>query len=391
MKAKGRRGAKVGAARRRPYAPQGSPTPIFVSRRTILVLGIIGIAFLAFVLYAAPIIPTVAFGGVTLALILSYPVGALSRVMPRGIAILITVLALIGAVALAFVVLIPLLIRQLSNFDLITPEILQSANNLIMGVSDFFENTDLPVVIPDNFVSNLVNDLLERTQELVERTIRGLFGLVSSAFSFGVALFGILFVAVYLLVDVRKAKAAYLKIVPGRYRRDARSLWDSFGLSLSRYLGGLLFIVVVQGVLSGVALYLLGVPYFILLGAWVSLTAIIPYLGAFLGGIPAVVIALILTSPTTAVLTVIVYIAIQQLEGNLLTPRIQGRAVQVHPIIVLLAVIGGGQLAGLAGILFAVPTLAVAKVSIDFLRARVRTKPEEMELPGVGSRDDCRE
>ncbi len=373
----------LGASRRRPYVPHGSPTPIFVSRRALLVLGVVGMALLAFVLYAAPVVPTVAFGGITLALILSYPVGAMSRIMPRGLAILITVLALLGAVVLAFVVLIPLLIRQLSNFDLITPEILASANGLIMGVSDFFETTDLPVVIPDDFVSNLVNDLLERAQELVERTIRGLFGLVSSAFSVGIALFGILFVAVYLLVDVRKAKAAYLKISPRRYRRDASNLWDSFGLSLSRYLGGLLFIVLIQGVLSGFALYLLGVPFFILLGAWVSLTAIIPYLGAFLGGIPAVIIALIFESPTIAVLTVIAFIAIQQFEGNLLTPRIQGRAVQVHPIIVLLAVIGGGQLAGLVGILFAVPTLAVVKVSIDFLRLRVRAKPEGPEPPDV--------
>ncbi len=383
MKAKGsksRRGIRTG--RRAPYVPKGGPTPIYISRRAALVFGIVGLAALALVIYAAPIIPTVAFGGITLALILSYPVAALSRVMPRGIAIFITVLALLGAIVLAFVVLIPLLIRQLSNFDLITPAIIASANDLIMSVSDFFENTDLPVVIPDDFVSNLVSNLLERAQELVERTIRGLFGLVSSAFSFGVAVFGILFVAVYLLVDVRKVKAAYLKTVPRRYRRDARSLWESFGLSLSRYLGGLLFIVVIQGVISGFALYLLGVPYFILLGVWVSLTAIIPYLGAFLGGIPAVVIALIFTTPTTAVLTVIVYIAIQQIEGNLLTPRIQGRAVQVHPIIVLLAVIGGGQLAGLVGILFAVPTLAVVKVFVDFLRLRVKT-----EGSGVGSRE----
>lgn len=380
--AKGWRGAR--ASRRRPYVPKGVPTPIYVSRRVALAAGIVGAVLLALLLYAAPILPAIAFGGITLALILSYPVAAMSRVMPRGLAILITVLAFLGAIVLAFVVLVPMLIRQLSNFDLITPEIIAGANNFITGASDYFENTDLPVVIPDNFASNLVNDLLERTQQLVERTIRGLFGIVSSAFSLGIALFGILFVAVYLLVDARKAKAAYLKIVPRTYRRDASGLWDSFGLSLSRYLGGLLFIVVIQGVFSGFALYLLGVPYFIILGAWVSLTAIIPYLGPFLGGIPAVIVALIFTSPTTAVLTVVVYIAIQQLEGNLLTPRIQGSAVRVHPIIVLLAVIGGGQLAGLVGILFAVPTLAVVKVFVDFLRARVRTRPEESA--GAGSR-----
>jgi predicted PurR-regulated permease PerM len=168
-------------------------------------------------------------------------------------------------------------------------------------------------------------------------------------------------------------KAAFLQAAPKRYRRDALQLWEAFGVSLSRYLGGLLFVVVIQGVLAGLALWILGVPYAILLGAWVSLTAIIPYLGAFLGGIPAVLVALIFEGPTTAVLTVVAYVLIQQLEGNFLTPRIQGRALHMHPIIVLLAVIGGGQLAGLLGVIFAVPTLAVLRVFFDFFRARIRT------------------
>ena len=164
-------------------------------------------------------------------------------------------------------------------------------------------------------------------------------------------------------------------------RRDARELWDAFGFSLSRYLGGLLFVVVVQGVLATLALQILGVPYAILLGVWVSITAIIPYLGPFLGAIPAIIVALTFGSSTfesnttTAVLTVIAYILIQQFEGNFLTPRVQGQALHVHPIFVLLAVVGGGQLAGLAGIIFAVPTLAILRVFFDFFRARLRTPP----------------
>jgi predicted PurR-regulated permease PerM len=141
-------------------------------------------------------------------------------------------------------------------------------------------------------------------------------------------------------------------------------------------------VVMIQGLLAAVALYFLGVRYAILLGVWVSVTAIIPYLGAFLGGIPAVLVALVFGSSvfesntTTAILTVVAYVLIQQFEGNFLTPRIQGQALQVHPIIVLLAVIAGGELAGLAGIIFAVPTLAVFRVLFDFFRVRLRTNPE---------------
>src|SRR3712207_5889567 len=107
-------------------------------------------------------------------------------------------------------------------------------------------------------------------------------------------------------------------------------------------------------------------------------TCALPIFGAFLGAIPAIVVALIFESPTVAVLTVVAYVLIQQLEGNFLTPRIQGQALHLHPIIVLLAVIGGGQIGGLAGVIFAVPTLAILRVFFDFFRTRVRTDRDPM-------------
>ena len=127
----------------------------------------------------------------------------------------------------------------------------------------------------------------------------------------------------------------------------------------------------IQGALSALALYILGVPYAVLLGAWVAVTAVIPYIGAWLGAVPAVALALSV-SPTTALLTAGVFLVIQQLEGNILTPRIQGEALRVHPILIFLAVLAGGELAGIPGVIFAVPTLAVLRVLFDFFRARLR-------------------
>jgi predicted PurR-regulated permease PerM len=182
-----------------------------------------------------------------------------------------------------------------------------------------------------------------------------------------------LFVAVYLLTNVRRIKATYLVMIPVRYRRDARDLWDAFAFSLSRYLAGLGFVAFVQGALSAIGLFFLGVPYALLLGTWVALVSIIPYLGAFLGAIPAVVLALF-QSPTTALLTVILYVLIQQLEGNVLTPRIQGQTLRVPAVLIFLAVIAGGEIAGLLGVIFAVPIVAVLRVLFDFFRVRLRTR-----------------
>jgi predicted PurR-regulated permease PerM len=353
--------------------PARAPTPIFVPPRVMAIIVVLGIAALAYVLYAAPSILIVALGGTALAILLSFPVRALRQVMPRGLAILVTFLGMIGLVTLALVFLVPLLVRQLRNFILITPAIANNANNFLLGLIEPLAESGLLPIPAEDVMAGLVQNLFDRAREIIEGMLGGLVGFISGALNFGIVVFGMIFVAAYLLADVRKVKATFLKAAPKRYRRDALDLWDAFGVSLSRYLGGLLLVVVIQGVLAGLALWILGVPYAILLGAWVSLTAIIPYLGAFLGGIPAVLVALVFESPTIAVLTVVAYVLIQQLEGNFLTPRIQGRALHVHPIIVLLAVIGGGQLAGLAGVVFAVPALAVVRVFFDFFRARIRT------------------
>ena len=374
-------GGEERAGRRGTQRRGRTPTPIFVSPRVAAVLAVLGVAALAYVLYAAPSILVVALGGTALAVVLSFPVRALSHVMPRGPAILLTFLGLLGMVALALGYLVPLLVQQMSRLIVRTPDIANSANRLLIDTIAFLDERELlPGSDPEAFGRELVTDLFDRAQNLTENLLRDLIVFIPQVFNFGIILFAVLFVAAYLLVDVRKVKAAYLRAAPRRYRHDARDLWDAFGFSLSRYLGGLLFVAVVQGVLAGVALWVLGVPFALLLGVWVSITAIIPYLGAFLGAIPAVVLAFF-QSPTTGILALVAYVLIQQLEGNYLTPRIQGQALHVHPILVLLAVIGGGQLAGLAGVIFAVPTLAVLRVFYDFFRARVRTSPEAEAPP----------
>jgi predicted PurR-regulated permease PerM len=370
-----------GKGREGKSASGGHMTPIPVPSRVWIGIVVVGVALFALLLYAAPTVPAVALGGVALAIVLSFPVRALSHFMPRGLAILLTVLAMLGLISLGFFFLVPLLIEQLSTLVRTTPRIANSANQLLLDIINALNERQLvPGSDPEEFGRMLVTDLFDRAQNLTENLLRSILGFIPRAFNFGVTLFGIIFVAIYLLVDVRKVKAALLKSVPAHYRHDARDLWEAFGESLSRYLGGLVFVVMIQGVLAAAALYLLGVRYAILLGVWVSVTAIIPYLGAFLGGIPAVIVALVFGSPhfesstTTAILTIVAYVLIQQLEGNFLTPRIQGQALHVHPILVLLAVIAGGELAGLAGVVLAVPALAVVRVLFDFFRVRLLRK-----------------
>jgi predicted PurR-regulated permease PerM len=154
---------------------------------------------------------------------------------------------------------------------------------------------------------------------------------------------------------------------------DVRGRQDALGYSLSRYLGGVAVLCLIEGALSTLTLVLLGVPYALALGAWAAVTAAIPYVGTWIGLAPALLVALTV-SPLTALLALVLYNVIWNVQGTLITPRIQGRNLGVHPVLVFLAVVVGGGLAGLAGALLALPTLAVLRVLFDFLRVRLTTE-----------------
>jgi predicted PurR-regulated permease PerM len=363
-------------------APQGAPasslravpTPIPISSRTRnLLIGAIVVA-LILVIWAAPTILTISLGGVFLALILSFPVRLQTKVMPRGAAIALTLLALIALLVLTVLVVIPVLINQLSGLIASIPGLATAGDQLLRDLIRPFQERGLVSANTDAVIDNLRNSVITRASQIATGLLDDLFGAVTSFVDIAVKAFGIVFVAIYLLADTARIKAATLRLVPPAYHRDVLALWEEFGVSLSRYLSGLTISLLAQGVLSGLALWILGVPYPLLLGAWVSVTAIIPYLGAFLGSIPAIILGFV-QSPVTGLLTIVLYIAIQQLESNVLTPRIQGQAVRVHPIIILLGVIAASEIDGVRGAIFAVPTLAVLRVLLDFLSVRIRVQP----------------
>lgn len=347
------------------------PTPIWITPRARWVLIGAVIVALLLLLRGAPEVLTVALGGFTLALVFSFPVRFLARFMPRGLAILATFFVLIGAITIALLILVPILIEQLTVLIADTPAIAAWVEQRLYDVLEPLQQRGWLTSEPEKLLADAYDALIARAQTVTQMALSSLLSWATQIVTTLFQAFGVIFVAVYLLSDTRKLKAAYLWAIPTAYRFDARELWEEFGTSLSRYLTGLAIVVVIQGVVSGIALTFLGVPYAIVLGAWVAITAVLPYIGAWLGAIPAVIIAAFI-SPKTAILTVLAFVVIQQLEGNVLTPRIQGDALRVHPILVFLAVIAGSQLAGLTGAIFAVPTLAVSRVLVDFLRRRLR-------------------
>jgi predicted PurR-regulated permease PerM len=329
-------------------------------------------ALLILILWAVPIVPAVALAGFGVALVLSFPVHLFTQAVPRGLAILLSFLILLAVVLLAAYILLPLIVSQAGALVNALPDLVQNLEQYLVRALRVLAERDLLPDTPEAVAARLIGDFRNSLGVISNNVLGHTLGILFGTFSWALTLFAVIYVAASLLANVRPFKAAYLVSVPGRYRHDALEFWDALGHALSRYLGGLGLVLVIQGALSAIGLFLIGVPFSLALGAWVSITAVIPYLGAWLGAIPALLVAFSISSGAS-ILTALLFLAIQQLEGNFLTPRIQAQTIRVPAVLVFLGVLTGGSLAGITGVLLAVPTLATLRVIFDFFRVRLRT------------------
>jgi predicted PurR-regulated permease PerM len=161
-------------------------------------------------------------------------------------------------------------------------------------------------------------------------------------------------------------------------RAVGRRAFDTLGA----YLRGVAIVGLVDGVLIGIGLAVVGVPLAVPLAFLVFLGAFFPIVGAFVSGVFAALVALVSKGPVAALVIVAITVAVQQLEGHVLAPVVLGRAVKLHPVVILLALTGGGVVGGIAGAALAVPAVAVATSVGSYLRNRPTTPPPATGPPG---------
>ena len=353
-------------------------TKIPVSPRTRNILLAIVAGLIVLIFWKAPTLPKLLLTGMAVALVLSFPVKYLSKIIPRGIAIAIVVIALLALLVLGAIVLVPLAVDQLASLAAQAPRLLEEAYGWARRVVENLAARGLLDTTPDKAMADLQQTGAERVNGLLGDVVARAFDTLSGTVGGVFTTLSVILIAAYLLADGERFKLGTIRLLPVQYRDDALVLFSDVVEALSRYLSGLLVSLTFQGVASTVALTLLGVPFAILLGIWTALGAIVPFVGSYIGGIPATIVAFTV-SPTTGILTALAYVLINFTDGNLIAPRVQGNAIRVSPLFIFLAVIAGGQIAGIWGALMAVPTLAVVRVVFDFLMDRVVVVPQTLD------------
>lgn len=191
------------------------------------------------------------------------------------------------------------------------------------------------------------------------------------------------FIVFFLLKDGREVKKMVISFVPNRYFEFTLNLLYKMDLQLGNYLRGQFLDAVLFGALSTFALWILGIPYFYALGAFAGLANLIPYAGPIIGGLAAVVVAL-LTSPDLSLVAsvVIAFVIAKLIDDVLIQPLVVATSVNLHPVIVLLVIIMGGSFFGILGMLLAVPTTGFLKVALEETITTVRQYRFTDNIPG---------
>jgi len=313
------------------------------------------------------------FFAVIISYVLHPLVGLLTRRrVPRGAAVLIiyAVFIVVAAVALANVA--PVFAGQLKEMNERLPGLTMKAQDLVEDVKN---NRSVPEAVRDG-----IGRAVRRAEEGVERLVGNLAGGLGETLDILFAAFIVPFVAFYMLKDFPVIGKAASRLLPERYRRDAAAMLRDIDEALGRYVRGQLAVCLLIGALAYAGYRLIGLELSLLLAGIVAVFNIIPYLGPFFGALPALLVAST-ESLRLVLLAAGVNLAVQVLEGNLISPLVMGRTLRMHPLTIMFVVLLGGEAFGLLGLILAVPAWVVLKVVAQHAAA-FRAKLKESQPSG---------
>ena len=285
----------------------------------------------------------------------------------RGLAVLLIYLVLGALVWGLELLLAPAIVAQALQLSRTLPDVSGQLANLYVGLEHHGTVRLLGYRIN-------VEQSLASLHVSVANILMG--GQVGNVVNLGLGLFGMLFqiflallLCFFFTKDSQRIAALARGLVPVAYRGQFDRIWSDMGVMLLHYLRGQLIICVIIGLAAGLTLWLLRVPYPLALGVVAAITAIVPYLGPFLGAVPAIISAALMHpfSLVRVLLVAVAYTLISNIILNFVYPKVVGDAVRVSPLLVVLAFLSGYSLAGLVGMFIAVPAVAAIKIIYDHL------------------------
>jgi predicted PurR-regulated permease PerM len=303
------------------------------------------------------------------------------RLMKRPLAIALTYLGVLVALLLVVGIFLPVLTDQINGFI----KFVTTAANAPKGPTQYIEG-----LAKQNGLGGLFQRFSDQLDELRKQLGGVLQNLLSSSGQIAISVAGmiaalatVLTLTFFLLLGSERYVNAGVGLFPERHQPLVRRLLSQSAGAISGYITGNLAISVICGITTFIVLVILGMPYAAPLALLVAVLDLIPLVGATLGGALLVIVGLFV-EPWKAVVLLVYIVVYQQVEGSVLQPLVYSKAVQLNGLVILIALLVGGQLLGIPGALLAIPVAEIIRIVVTELVAYRRTAQESKE-PTVAS------
>ena len=364
--------------------------PVIVPRWVQMVVLPLGLLLLWALAKAAGSVLIVLIVASLVALILAPPVRLLEKTVPRGLAILLVYLGGVAVLALSGYLLASPVSTQVTHFERNVPTIVANANHELNNIQNWLTAHGINVHIKkqgQTALQTLQKDVLKRSGDIVSFSR----DLLSGAVTIGFDLVLILVLSIYLLIYGRQIGALVRAVMPpgdGTPEDDYPLLVQH---AVSGYVRGQLLFSLVMGASAAISLTIFGLlgifpdgeRYAVFFGAFYGLMEFIPYIGPIIGPFPAIAVALF-QNPISAVWLIVLFIALQQLEGHVVAPQVFRISLRINPVLIILSLLMGYQLSGIVGSLIALPVIAVIRQTVVYLRRHLVLEPWHVGGAGPG-------
>ena len=320
-------------------------------------VGLLAFIISIYILWQIRQVALLVFASVVLATVLNRVVRLLQRYrLPRGLAIVITVVLLVAIVAGIFAIVVPRLIEQLQQLVKLLPQI--SARVLVWY-------DQVRALIPGQLLQNNrgITNLTQQLQTWLGGLLGNFFAVINNSLAAAINLLLFLVLTIMLLVNPTPYRHTFILAFPAFYRRRVNEILDECENSLVGWIRGTLLAMLVIGVVSFIGLSILGVPLPLVNALIAGLLEFIPNVGPTLSIIPPALLAL-LDAPWKAGAVILLYLGIQQFESLVLVPIIMKQEVDLLPVFTILAVVVFANFFGFLGLFLAIPLLIVCQIWI---------------------------
>ena len=285
-----------------------------------------------------------------------------SHKMPRVLACILTYLIIFGGITLILVFTVPTFSSGISDIVSVVPDIVDNVQDF---AGDFLENLG-----NSNQIENYKNTLLTRIEEVGSSLVNTLpntiwnfgRGVISGATNIILGLM----IGFYLLFDFRKFQGHLLSIIPKRWHSNTKDLMGRINGKLRSYVGGVLLVCFLVFITQSIGFSLAGLKAPLLFALFCAITDVIPYIGPWIGGAPAVIVGFTI-DPMVGVFCLVSVLVCQLLENNFYQPLIMGKTMKLHPVTIMLGLLLFNYFFGMIGMIVATPVIATIKIIFEFI------------------------